>query len=110
MEIKYFKFNKIYVIEHQRISEFKTLHTSVFFHKFFHFFTSVFINRRKYWVRKNFRLPVFDGFTPLEMSCTRFDYFWKMFVCLCVCLYVDLCVCDKTFMTSVAPELMHRIS
>ena len=24
--------------------------------------------RRKYWIRENFRLPVFDGFTCFEMS------------------------------------------
>ena len=36
--------------------------------------SSIYI-RRKYWIRKNFRLPVFDGFTCFEMSRTRFDHF-----------------------------------
>ena len=36
--------------------------------------SSIYI-RRKYWIRKNFRLPVFDGFTCFEMSWTRFDHF-----------------------------------
>ena len=30
---------------------------------------------RKYWIRENFRHPVFDGFTCLEMSWTQFDHF-----------------------------------
>ena len=29
--------------------------------------SSIYI-RRKYWIRENFRLPVFDGFTCFEMS------------------------------------------
>ena len=29
--------------------------------------SSIFI-RRKYWIRENFQLPVFDGFTCFEMS------------------------------------------
>ena len=40
---------------------------------------------------QNYRFPVFDGFTRFGMSWTRFDYFWKMSVCLCVCL----CVCVR---------------
>ena len=36
--------------------------------------SSIYI-RRKYWIRENFRLPVFDGFTCFEMSWTRFDHF-----------------------------------
>ena len=31
--------------------------------------------RRKYWIRENFRLSVFDGFICFEMSWTRFDHF-----------------------------------
>ena len=40
-----------------------------------HFLLSSIHIRWKYWIRKNFRLPVFDGFTCFEMSWTRFDYF-----------------------------------
>ena len=29
--------------------------------------SSIYI-RRKYWIRENFRLPVFDGFTCFKMS------------------------------------------
>ena len=36
--------------------------------------SSIYI-RRKHWIRENFRLPVFDGFTCFEMSWTRFDHF-----------------------------------
>ena len=50
------------------------------------FFTLFYISRRKYWFRANFRFPVFDGFTCFGMSWTRFDYFWKMSVCLSVCV------------------------
>ena len=51
-------------------------------------FTFFYINRKKYWLHENFRLPVFDRFTRFRMSWTRFDYFWKMSVCLCVCVCV----------------------
>ena len=34
----------------------------------FAFFTFFYINRRKYWFRANFRLPIFDGLTRFEMS------------------------------------------
>ena len=27
-----------------------------------------YVNRRKYWFRENFRLPVFDGFTRFGIS------------------------------------------
>ena len=74
----------------------------------FHFLTFFYIDRRKYWFRANFRFPVFDRFTRFGMSWTRFDYFWKMSVCLSVC--VSVCVCDKNFVASVARELMHGIS
>ena len=57
------------------------------------FFTFFYVSRRKYWFRANFRFPVLDGFTRFGMSWTRFDYFWKMSVCLCVCVSVSLCVC-----------------
>ena len=36
--------------------------------------SSIYI-RRKYWIRENFRLPVFDGFTCFEISWARFDHF-----------------------------------
>ena len=35
---------------------------------FFAFLLSSIFIRRKYWIRENFRLPVFDGFTCFEMS------------------------------------------
>ena len=70
-------------------------------------FTFFYINRRKYWFRANFRFSVFDGFTRFGMSWTRFDYFWRMCVCLSVC--VSLCVCDKNFVTSVARDRINRI-
>ena len=54
---------------------------------FIAFFTFFYISRRKNWFRTNFRFPVFDGFTLFEMSWTRFDYFWKMSVCLCACVW-----------------------
>ena len=41
----------------------------------FHVLLSSIYIRRKYWIRENFRLPVFDGFTCFEMSWTRFDHF-----------------------------------
>ena len=63
-------------------------------------FTFCYINRRKYLFRANFQLPVLGGFTLFGISWTRFDYFWKMSVCLCVC--------DKNFVASVAQELMHN--
>ena len=44
--------------------------------------------KKKYWFRANFRLLVFDGFTRLGMQWTQFDYFWKMYVCLCVSVCV----------------------
>ena len=43
-----------------------------------------YINGRKYWFHENFWLLVFDGFICFGMCWTRFDYFWKMPVCLCV--------------------------
>ena len=61
----------------------------------------------KYLNCENFWLQVFYGFTSFGMSWTRFDYFYKM--CLSVCL-VCLCVCDKNFVASVARELMNKIS
>ena len=68
------------------------------------FFTFFYINRRKYWFRPNFRIPVFDGLTRFGMSWSRFEYIWKMSVCPSVCL----CVCDKKFVPSVARELIHQ--
>ena len=58
-----------------------------------HIFTFFYISRKKYWFRANFRFLVFDGFTHFRMSWTRFDYFWKMSVCLSVCLCVCVSVC-----------------
>ena len=66
------------------------------------FFIFFYINWIKYWFRKNFRFPVFDGFTRFRISWTRFDYFWKMSVCKCVC--------DKNFVASVSRELITKIS
>ena len=37
------------------------------FYLFIFLLSSIYI-RRKYWIRENFRLPVFDGFTCFEMS------------------------------------------
>ena len=48
------------------------------------FFSFFYVNRRNVRFRINFWLQVFDGFTCFGMSWTRFDYFWKMTVCLCV--------------------------
>ena len=48
----------------------------------FLFFTFFYINRRKYWFLLNFWLPVSDRFTRFGISWTRFQYFWKIFVCL----------------------------
>ena len=62
--------------------------------------TFFYINRTKYWFCINFRFLLFDRFTLFGMSQTRFDYFRKMFVCLCVI---------KKIVTSVARELIHRI-
>ena len=76
----------------------------------FAIFIFFYISRKKYWFRANFWFPVFHGFTCFGMSWTRFDYFWKMSVCLSVCVSVCLCVCDKNFVASVARELMNRIS
>ena len=45
-------------------------------------FNFFYINRRKNWLRENFRFPVFDGFKRFGMSWSRFDYFWKKPVCL----------------------------
>ena len=39
------------------------------------FLLSSIYKRRKYWIRENFRLPVFDGFTCFEMRWTRLDHF-----------------------------------
>ena len=68
----------------------------------FFFFSCLFKNRRKYWLRDNFWLPVLDEFIRFGMFWTRFHNFWKM----CVCLFV----LDKNFVESIAEELMHRIS
>ena len=68
--------------------------------------TFFYVSRRKYWFRAKFRFPVFDGFTRFGISWTRFNYFWKMSVCLSVCLHV----CDKNFVAKVTRELMHGIS
>ena len=70
--------------------------------KILDFFTFLYINKRKHRFRANFRLPVFDEFTRFGMSWTRFDYFWKMSICLCKG--------DKNFVVSVARKLLHRIS
>ena len=77
---------------------------NAFFSDLFYFcklFTFFYINRRMYWFRANFLFPVFDGLTRFRMSWTRFDYFWKISVCMCVC--------DKNFVASVAQKLIDRI-
>ena len=68
--------------------------------------TFFYLYRRKFWFGQNFWLLVFDKFTRFGTSWSLFDYFWKMSVCLDVCL----CVCDKNFEASVARQLMHGIS
>ena len=65
---------------------------SLYIYIFLFLLSSMYI-RRKYWIRENFRLPVFDGFTCFEMSRTQFDNFYK-YVCLSVCLYVCLENCE----------------
>ena len=40
------------------------------------------IQKEKDWNREKVLLPVFDGFTFFGMSWTRFDYFYKISVCL----------------------------
>ena len=47
----------------------------VFFFCLFLFLLSSMYIKRKYWIRKNFRHPVFDEFTCSEMRWTRFDHF-----------------------------------
>ena len=42
--------------------------------EFFFLLTSMYV-RKNYWIRVNYRLPVFDGFTCFEVSWTRFDHF-----------------------------------
>ena len=68
----------------------KYFNTMIYFSFFITFFH---ISRRKYWFRANFRFLIFDGFTRFGMSWTRFDYFWKMGVCLSVC--VSVCAWQK---------------
>ena len=51
--------------------------------------TFFYINKRKYWLRKNIRLLVFDGFT-------RFRYLVHDFT------VSGMCACDKTFVASEA--------
>ena len=45
----------------------------------------IFYIRRTYWNRKNFRLPVFNGFTHFEMFWLWFQNFYKN-VCACLCV------------------------
>ena len=68
-----------------------------YYQSYFLFITFFCINRKKYWCRVNFRFPVFGGFTRFGMSWTRFDYFWKMSVCVsvCLCVCVPVCVWQK---------------
>ena len=61
---------------------------SLFFFRIFSFSLSSIYIRRKYWIRENFRHPVFNRFTCFGRSWTRFDHFLKMFVCLSVCMLV----------------------
>ena len=61
-------------------------------------FIFFYVSRRMYWFRANFRFPDFDGFIHFEMSRTRFYYFQKMSICLCVC--------DKKFMESVTQKVI----
>ena len=104
---------------------FRNLNDSIFGHQFccsvlfsdllptllmqFNLYISRYMSRKKYWFRANFPFPVFDGITRFGMSWTRFDYFWKMSVCVCVSVCVS-CVWEKNFVPSVAQELMNRIS
>ena len=64
-------------------------------------FTFFCINRRKYWFRAKFRLPVFDGFKLL--GCSEHDL-----IISGKCQSV--CVCKKHFVASVARELLIKIS
>ena len=89
------------------VNRFKFDWKLVFCFIFIYLFISLFIftffniNRRKYWFRANFRLPVFFyGFTHFAMSWTRFGNFWKM----------SACVSGKKFVPNVARELINRIS
>ena len=54
-------------------------------------FTFFYINRRKYWFHENIRFSVFDAFTRLGISWIWFQCFWKISVCLCVCLWQNIC-------------------
>ena len=58
---------------------------TLWFYSFFsHIFTFFYINRWKYWFHANFRFLVFDGCTCFGISWTRFHYFWKVFISVCV--------------------------
>ena len=49
--------------------------------------------RRLHWIRKTFLFSVFDGFTHFGTSWSRYNCFWKTYMCGC------LSVCDKNFVT-----------
>lgn len=57
--------------------------------------------RRKYLNRENVLLPFLHGATLLEYRLTRFDYFGKKTVCMCVC--------HKIFIAALSQEIMHGI-
>ena len=77
-------FSFVYEIEiNSQTSALKCLFSLIFKRIKYHFLLSSICIRRKYWIRENFRLPVFDGFTCFEMSWTR-QFFEN--VCLSVCI------------------------
>ena len=82
------------LIINRKLNCFSIYHNFIiaYFHKVIALvFTFFCINGRKYWFRENFWLPVFDGFRSFEMSWTRIDYFWKMSVCVSVCVWQKFC-------------------
>ena len=70
----YFTSSSYTQLPNLKYKKFKTNNIDTEFIKSQFLFSSIYI-RRKYWIRENFRLPVFDGFTCLEMSWTWFDHF-----------------------------------
>ena len=74
-------------------------------------FTLFYTNRKKYWVLKYFRLPIFDDFTytfcDVRYTITLFLQNVHLSVSMSVCQCV--CVCEKTFVVNVAQELIHGI-
>ena len=55
--------------------------------------TLVYIRRKNYCFCKNFKFPVFCGFTRFRKSWMRFHYVWKLSVCPCA--WNKKCVTQK---------------